>query len=105
MSPFFGNFIRYPSFHSVGTFSCSQIFRNRWYNIYAVVIRSVFSGGMPSGLGVCPSFYMFSILLCSAFESGFVFVLLVCMFFFLLVDLFQLRFLVYGSSSIVIHWF
>ena len=61
-------------FHSVGTFSCSQIFRNRWYNIYVVVIGSAFraSGGMPSGRGVFPSFNNFNALLISPFEDGFV---------------------------------
>ena len=61
-------------FHSVGTFSCSQIFRNRWCNTYVVVIGSAFraSGGMPSGHGVFPSFNNFSALLISPFEGGFV---------------------------------
>ena len=53
-SPFFSSFTRYPFFHSVGTFSCSQIFKNRWCNISVVVNGSAFraSGGMPSGPGV-----------------------------------------------------
>ena len=62
---FYGSFTRYPFFHYVGTFSCSQIFRNRWCNISVFVIGSVFraSGGMPSGPGVFPSFSIFSALL------------------------------------------
>ena len=61
-------------FHSLGTFSFSQIFRNRWCNISVVVIGSAFraSGGMPSGRGVFPSFNNFSALLISPFEGGFV---------------------------------
>ena len=73
-SPFFGSFTRYPFFHSVGTFSGSQIFKNRWCNISVVVIGSAFRacGGMPSGPGVFPSFNIFSALRISAFEGGFV---------------------------------
>ena len=49
-------------------------FWNRWCNIYVVVIGSAFraSGGMPSGPGVFLSFNIFSALLVSAFEGGFV---------------------------------
>ena len=72
--PFFGSFTRYPFFHSVGPFSCSQIFKNVWCNIYCVFIGSAFraSGGMPSGAGVFPSFNIFSVLLFLAFEGRFV---------------------------------
>ena len=61
-------------FHSVGAFSCSQIFRNRWCNLSVVVIGSAFraSGGMPSGRGVFPSFNNFSAVLISPFAGGFV---------------------------------
>ena len=73
-SPFFGSFTTYPFFHSVRTFYCSQIFRNRWCNISVVVIGSAFkaSGGMLSGPGVFPSFNIFSALLISFFEGRFV---------------------------------
>ena len=73
-SSFFGSFTRYPLFYSVGTFSCSQIFKNRWCNMSVVVIGSAFraSGGRLSGPGVYLSFNIFSALLISAFEGGFV---------------------------------
>ena len=73
-SPFFSSFTRYPFLHSVGTFSCSQIFKNRWCNISVVVIGSAFRacGCMSSGPGVFPSFNIFSALIISAFEGGFV---------------------------------
>ena len=73
-SPFFGSFTRYPFFHYVGTFSCSQIFKNRWCNIYVVNVWSAFraSGGIPSGPDIFPSFNIFSALLISAFKGGFV---------------------------------
>ena len=74
-SPFLGSFTKYPCFHSVGTFSCSQIFRNIWCNIYVVVMGSAVTasgGGMPSGSGVFTSFNIFSALLIPAFEGGFV---------------------------------
>ena len=48
-------------FYSVGTFSCSQIFRNRWCNISIFVIGSAFraSVGMPSGPGVFYSLWLY----------------------------------------------
>ena len=50
------------------------LFKNRWCNISVVVIGSASraSGGMPSGPGVFTSFNIFSALLISAFECGFV---------------------------------